>query len=894
MIAKTYIPQDIESEIYSAWTHSKAFVPCAKTSSKPYCIMMPPPNVTGHLHMGHALNTTLQDIYARYQRMCGRSVLWQPGMDHAGIATQMVVERALAAQGNVDRRTLGREAFVEKVWQWKEQSGGAIARQLRCLGASCDWSRDRFTMDAGLSLSVRQAFVSLYQQGLIYKDKKLVNWDPHFCTAVSDLEVQQKETEGFLWHFRYPLEQGPRASGEVSYVVVATTRPETMFGDSAIAVHPEDARYKSLVGSHALLPLVGRRLPIVADSYADPKQGTGAVKITPAHDFNDFEVGKRHDLELVDIFDDKACLNGQVPKAYQGLDRTVARRRVVEAMEKAGLLVKVEPHVHTVPHGDRSQVVIEPRLTKQWYVEMKSLAQRAMEAVDKGDMNFVPSNWKKTYFQWLLNIQPWCISRQLWWGHRIPVWYGPDDTPFVAMDSDQAQRMADSHYGKPEQLRQDTDVLDTWFSSSLWPFATLGWPEKTPDLARYYSTNLLVTGFDIIFFWVARMMMMGLSFMKKVPFDTVYVHAIVRDEKGAKMSKSKGNVIDPVQMIDSYGADALRFALARLAVQDRDVSFSEQKVEGARNFITKLWNAARFVLLHECRYDASFSPANVVDTPNRWIISQLATTIDKVTVNLQNYKINEVADALYDFIWRIFCDWYVELAKLRLGHDTEETLAGETRATMAYVLEHILRLLHPIAPFVSEQLWKQMPPSPVKKDGMLIVAPWPKRQKSWQDLPAQQELSWVMELVSAIRSARAQMRFAPSVKLALLCKKSAPAQTRELLQKYDYALQHLARLAKINFVEEAVEKSLHVVVSGETFFIPLPQEMNIGEELARLLKEKVRAEQEYKRYHDKLRNKKFIENAPEKVINAQREKEASAQKVMTALQQAVLRLQTMV
>ncbi|MED5519215.1 MAG: valine--tRNA ligase, partial [Pseudomonadota bacterium] len=603
MLDKTYDPKATERHFYAAWEDSGAFAADVDSPAAPYTIMMPPPNVTGSLHMGHALTFTIQDILIRYHRMIGRDALWQPGTDHAGIATQMVVERQLADQG-IDRRDLGRAAFLDKVWAWKAESGGTITHQLRALGASPDWPRERFTMDEGLSHAVRKVFVDLYDQGLIYRDKRLVNWDPKLQTAISDLEVEQREVDGKLWYFKYPLEGRPD-----TFITVATTRPETMLGDSGVAVHPEDARYLDLIGGHAILPLVGRRLPIVGDSYSDPEKGSGAVKMTPAHDFNDFEVGRRHDLEMINIFDAQACLNDNVPEAFRGLDRFAARAKVVAAMEAEGLLEKVEENRHVVPHGDRSGVPIEPWLLDQWYVDAATLAGPAIAAVESGRTRFVPKSWENTYFEWMRNIQPWCISRQLWWGHQIPAWFAPDGRIFVAMDAAEAAAAAEKHYGHAVALTQDEDVLDTWFSSGLWPFSTLGWPAPTAELARYYPGDVLVTGFDIIFFWVARMMMLGLHFMDDVPFRTVYIHALVRDAKGQKMSKSKGNVMDPLDLIDSYGTDALRFTLAAMAAQGRDIKLAESRVGGYRNFATKLWNAARFCGMNACAVGDDFDPA---------------------------------------------------------------------------------------------------------------------------------------------------------------------------------------------------------------------------------------------------------------------------------------------
>ena len=731
MIEKTYQPSAIEGRMYAKWEKAGAFRSGRpeRLAAKSYCIVIPPPNVTGSLHMGHALNNTLQDVLVRFERMRGRDVLWQPGTDHAGIATQMVVERQLMERQEPSRRALGREKFLEKVWAWKQESGGTIITQLKRLGASCDWSRERFTMDEGLSRAVLKVFVDLYRAGLIYKDKRLVNWDPKLLTAISDLEVQQVEVKGHLWHFRYPVE------GTDIFITVATTRPETMLGDTAVAVHPDDARYKHLVGKHAILPLVGRRIPIIADEYSDPEKGTGAVKITPAHDFNDFEVGRRHHLPLVNVLDVEAKLNlrgneefvRDVPPsselektfAYHARDRFAVRKEIVARMEAEGFLAKAEPHVHTVPHGDRSTVVIEPYLTDQWYVDARTLAQPALAAVRNGRTVFVPRSWEATYFNWMENIQPWCISRQLWWGHQIPAWYGPDGKVFVAESEAGAIEAAAAHYvdngmmsrTQTEEriragafLKRDEDMLDTWFSSALWPFSTLGWPEQTKELARYYPTDALVTGFDIIFFWVARMMMMGLHFMEEVPFRAVYIHALVRDERGAKMSKSKGNVIDPLALIDEYGADALRFTLAAMAAQGRDIKLSTQRVEGYRNFATKLWNACRFAQMNHCDSVAGFDPASVKETLNRWIGHETARAVREVTEGIEGYRFNEAAGSVYRFVWNIFCDWYVELSKPVLqGPDGPGR--QETRAMTAWVRDHILRLLHPFMPFVTEELW---------------------------------------------------------------------------------------------------------------------------------------------------------------------------------------------
>src|SRR5215471_7096316 len=710
MIESRYQPSEVEPRIYAAWEDTGAFRAGRpeRRHAEPYSIVIPPPNVTGSLHMGHALNNTLQDILCRFERMRGKDVLWQPGTDHAGIATQMVVERQLMERQEKSRREMGREVFLKRVWEWKAESGGTIVNQLKRLGASCDWSRERFTMDEGLSRAVLKVFVELHRAGLIYKDKRLVNWDPNLLTAISDLEVIQVETKGHLWHLRYPIE-GKNFNPEdpSTFIVVATTRPETMFGDVAVAVHPDDDRYKALVGKNAILPLVGRKIPIIADEYSDPEKGSGAVKITPAHDFNDFEVGKRHGLPMVNIMgpEGKLLLDPnpdftrgveQTPALralileFNGVFRFAARKMIVHHLEAQGLMEKIEPHVHTVPHGDRSNAVIEPRLTDQWYVDAATLAKPAIDAVKRGRTVFVPKNWETTYFHWMENIQPWCISRQLWWGHQIPAWYGPDGKVFVAEDEEGAAALAKEHCGKTVDLRRDEDVLDTWFSSALWPFSTLGWPDKTPELARYYPTDALVTGFDIIFFWVARMMMMGLHFMEEVPFRDVYIHALVRDEKGQKMSKSKGNVIDPLELIDEYGADALRFTLAVMAAQGRDIKLSTQRVEGYRNFATKLWNACRFAEMNQCVTVPAFDPKSAKDTLNRWIAHETSKAVREITEAIEAYKFNDAAGTAYRFVWNIFCDWYLELAKpLLTGPDG--VAKDETRAMAAWALDEILK-----------------------------------------------------------------------------------------------------------------------------------------------------------------------------------------------------------
>ncbi len=878
MLNKTYRPEEVERSLYAEWEQAGAFAFGGKPEARSFSIVIPPPNVTGSLHIGHALNNTLQDVLTRLARMRGYDVLWQPGTDHAGIATQMVVERQLGAEGK-SRHDLGRDGFIERVWRWKQESGGTITAQLRRLGASCDWSRERFTMDEGLSLAVRKVFVELHQAGLIYRDKRLVNWDPKLHTAISDLEVEMREVKGSLWHLRYPLADG---SG---HIVVATTRPETMLGDSAVAVHPEDERYRALVGREVLLPLTGRRIPILADAYADPTQGSGAVKITPAHDFADFEVGRRHDLAQIDVMDDNARLNSEVPEPYRGLDRYAARERVIADLDAAGLLEKIEPHVHQVPHGDRSGVAIEPRLTLQWYVDAARLAGPAVAAVERGDTRFVPAQWEKTYFDWMRNIQPWCISRQIWWGHQVPAWYGPDGQIFVAMTAEEAQAAAQAQYGREVALKRDEDVLDTWFSSALWPFTTLGWPDETAALARCYPTSVLVTGFDIIFFWVARMMMMGLHFQGEVPFRTVYIHALVRDEKGQKMSKSKGNVMDPLALIDEYGADALRFTLTAMAAQGRDIKLAAARVEGYRNFSTKLWNAARFCEMNECRRVAGFTPRGLTLVVNRWIVGELARTIRRVTRALDAYKFNEAAAAIYHFTWNTFCDWYLEFSKPVLtGADAQA--AAETRATAAFVRDAILHLLQPFMPFVTENLWRECD-APV--EGFLMHRPWPDEAALPEDEEALAELDWVVQLISGLRTVRVEMNVPAAAKIALQVL-DATAETRRRLERHEPAILRLARLGAITLGGEVPAGSAQLVLDEATLVLPLLGVVDLARERERLAREAERAAAEAGKIAARLGNAGFVAKAPAEVIEEQRERLQDMQAQAARLTAALNRL----
>jgi valyl-tRNA synthetase len=933
MIENRYQPSAVESRIYEAWERAGAFRAGRpeRAKAEPYCIVIPPPNVTGSLHMGHALNNTLQDILCRFERMRGRDVLWQPGTDHAGIATQAVVERQLAERQEPNSRAMGREAFIKRVWEWKAESGGTIISQLKRLGASCDWSRERFTMDEGLSRAVIKVFVTLYREGLIYKDKRLVNWDPKLKTAISDLEVQQVETKGHLWFIRYPIE------GSDEFIVVATTRPETMLGDVAVAVHPENEKLKHLIGKHAILPLVGRRIPIIADEYADPEKGSGAVKITPAHDFNDFEVGRRHDLPLINIFDPEAHLalkNNQrflagahpelsLLEVLDGKSREAARKLIVEQLESRGLIEKIEPTSHVVPHGDRSGAVLEPYLTDQWYVDAKTLAESAIKAVREGDTKFIPRQWDATYFSWMENIQPWCISRQIWWGHQIPVWYGPTvdehgfkvegpDKEFVAETAEAALADAKRYYGlevevtidinpasqaievspgrwKVEKvgIGRDNDVLDTWFSSALWPFSTLGWPDQTPELKRFYPTSALVTGFDIIFFWVARMMMMGLHFMKEVPFHDVYIHRLVRDASGAKMSKSKGNVVDPLGVIDEYGADALRFTLARGAAQGHDIRLGPQDVENNRNFATKLWNAARFAEINGCARDPDFDPRRAKEMLNRWIAHETAKAGREVTEAIEAYKFNDAAGAVYRFVWNVYCDWYLELIKPVLtGPDGDAK--NETRAAAAWALDEILRLLHPFMPFITEELWRVTAEQGVKRNHLLAMDAWPQHD-GLDDAEAEGEIGWVVDLITAIRSVRAEMNIPAATLLPVVMVGASPATAARATHWAGF-VQRLARVADISFAAAAPQGALQLVVRGEVAALPLKGVIDLAAERARLAKEMAKADADIARVDAKLGNANFVARAPEEVVEDEKEKREEAQARKAKIAEALERL----
>jgi len=875
MLDKTFNPSETEGRIYAQWEASGAFKPGRRPDAEPFCIVIPPPNVTGRLHIGHALNNTLQDVLARFERMRGKDVLWQPGTDHAGIATQLVVERQLAER-QMSRVQMGREAFLAEIWKWKAESGGAILEQLRRLGASADWSRERFTMDEGLSRAVTKVFVQLYKDGLIYRDKRLVNWDPRMQTAVSDLEVESIEVKGNLWHIKYPIDDSDH------FITVATTRPETLLGDTAVAVHPDDERYKALVGKMAVLPLTGRLIPIIADDYADLEKGSGAVKITPGHDFNDFEVGKRHKLPLINILNRDGTLNDEVPAPYRGLKTGVARKKIVADLEAMELLEKIEPITHAVPHDEKTKtVVLEPFLTEQWYLNVQPLADKAIAAVETGKTRFVPEKWADTYFAWLRKIRPWCISRQLWWGHQIPVWYGPEGEVYCAETEDEAKAQAGG-----KALTRDADVLDTWFSSGLWPFSTMGWPDQTPELKKFYPTSVLVTGFDIIFFWVARMMMFGIHVMGEIPFHNVVIHNRVLDEQGSKMSKTKGNVVDPLVLVDEFGADALRFTLALAAGQSRDMRIGPARVETSRNFATKLWNAARFCEMNACVAVPGFDPAGVSQTVNKWIVAETAKATAEITAALAAFRFNEAAGAAYHFVYDVFCDWYLEFAKPSFN-STEESSKAETRATAAWVRDQLLKLLHPFMPFITEELWARTAAEP--RATLLIEAEWPDLAKLPVSDAAAAEMQWVIDLIKGVRSVRSEMNVPAAAKIPLVLT-GADAESAARLSRNKGVIETLARLSSSETAAAIPGGSAQFVLNEAVVALPLGDVIDFAKERARLEKDLKKAEEEIARFDAKLGNEQFVSKAPPEVLEEQHAKRAEALVLATRLREAVARL----
>ena len=893
---KTYQPQDIEQRLYERWEEQGYFAP--QGDGDPYCIVIPPPNVTGTLHMGHAFQDTIMDTLTRFHRMKGHRTLWQPGMDHAGIATQMVVERLLNNEG-VSKHDLGREEFVERVWEWKDESGGQIAQQTRRLGASVDWTRDRFTMDDGLSEAVRKTFVQLHDEGLIYRGKRLVNWDPVLHTALSDLEVLSEDEDGSLWNFRYPL-----ASGD-GHLVVATTRPETMLGDSAVAVHPDDERYKHLVGQEIVLPIVGRRIPIIADDYVDPEFGTGCVKITPAHDFNDYEIGKRHDLSMHNILTDSATLNDDVPESYRGMDRFDARKAIIAEFENLELLEKIEDYVVKIPRGDRSNAVVEPYLTDQWYVKIEPLAKPAIAAVEDGRIKFVPENWSKTYFDWMYNIQDWCISRQLWWGHRIPAWYDDAGNVYVGHSEDDVRA---KHGLGSLPLRQDDDVLDTWFSSALWPFSTMGWPDESKELDEFYPGNVLVTGFDIIFFWVARMIMFGLKFMDKVPFHEVYIHGLIRDQDGQKMSKTKGNVLDPIDLIDGidleslvekrvkgmmqdhlapkiekatrkhfpdgidqFGTDALRLTFAALATTGRDIRFDLGRIEGYKNFCNKLWNAARYVLMNTEDLDdgdVEFSSAD------RWIRSQFNSTTADMHQYLKTYRLDLALQSVYDFTWHEFCSWYLELSKPVLQSDeTSDAQKRGTRQTLIEVLESTLRLLHPLMPFVTEEIWQTVAPRAGIEGETIMLRPYPEVSDAADNAEADADIEWVKQFVLGVRQIRGEMDISPGKPLPVILQ-GASVSDRQRVESQTLLLQRVGRVESVEILTTGVEPpaSATALLGDMRLLVPMKGLIDVDAERARLMKQHDKVTLELKKSTGKLGNDKFVNNAPSDVVTQERER----------------------
>ena len=838
-----------EKKIYKEWEESGSFKPIKNDT--PFCIMMPPPNVTGSLHMGHALTFTIQDILIRYNRMLGKEVLWQAGTDHAGIATQMVVERQLKNNG-IDKKTLGRENFISKIWDWKNESGNKIKNQLKRLGASADWSRERFTMDEGLSKAVKKAFVDLFDKNLIYKDKRLVNWDSKLLTAISDLEVEQREEEGILWHIKYPI-------NEKQFIIIATTRPETMFGDSGVAVHPDDKRYKKLIGLECYLPLTDRKIKIISDEYADPEKGSGAVKITPAHDFNDFEVGQRNKLEFINIFDKFAKLNENVPKKYRNLDKFEARKLILNDLKSLNLLVKEEKQLMVIPYGDRSGVIIEPWLTDQWFCDAKKLSLDPIKAVQTGDTKFVPKQWEKTFFNWMENIEPWCISRQLWWGHQIPAWYCPNNKCFVAYSKEEALKKANDYYGKDVDLRQDEDVLDTWFSSALWTFSTLDWPDDSHELNRFYPGNVLVTGFDIIFFWVARMMMMGSFFMKKTPFNDVYIHPLIRDEFGQKMSKSKGNIIDPLDLLNKYGADTLRFTLTALLNPGRDVKMSESRIKGYKSFTHKIWNAANFLKINEAEFNIDLNYREILLPTNQWIINELIKVSNLIDDYMKKYLFHEIANLLYHFIWHIFCDWYIEFTK---SYFNDNEKSEETKKVSGWVFGQILLLIHPIMPFLTEELWGKL----FNKDKFLMLQKFTQFKKMTLYDDSQKNINFIINIVTSIRNLRSELNI-PYKKNIDLYIENKDNKKNDIINNLNNEIKRFLKIDNIFYkLLDKKEKSAFIIIADTTLGVPLDDIIDTTKEINRMNDKMNKEKEKLLKIQNKLKNDKFLENAPLNVI----------------------------
>lgn len=868
-LPKAYEFREIEPKWYDFWLERDFFHADVNSPKPSFSIVIPPPNVTGQLHMGHALNNTLQDILCRYKRLQGYEVLWIPGTDHAGIATQNVVERELAAEGKT-RYDLGREAFVERVWQWKEKYGNIIINQLKRLGASCDWKRQRFTMDEGLSKAVRIVFVKLYREGLIYRGERMINWCPRCATALANIEVEAEEKDGAFYYIKYPLEDG---SG---HITVATTRPETMLGDTAVAVHPEDERYRKLIGKKVVLPLVGRLIPVIADEYVDREFGTGALKVTPAHDFNDFELAQKHGLDFVQVIDASGKMTAHAGSRYEGLDRYECRKSVVEDLQSAGLLERIEPYRHRVGHCYRCKSVVEPMMSLQWFVRTKPLAEKAMEAVRKGKTRIIPSKWEKDYFNWLENIEDWCISRQIWWGHRIPAWYCDSCGEITVSEEDPANC---AHCGS-DKVKQDPDVLDTWFSSALWPFTTLGWPERTKELERFYPTSVLVTGFDILFFWVARMMMMGIHFMGDVPFYDVYVHALVRDAQGQKMSKSRGNVIDPLVMIEKYGTDAFRFTLTAFAVQGRDIKLSEERIEGYRHFVNKIWNASRLLLMNLDDFDSSASfPSHFDKLFHRWILSRLHDVISDVRKAMDEYRFNDYAQALYQFFWHEYCDWYLEMIKPEL-YGTDKERRTTAQALASFVLKQLLVMLHPVMPFVTEELWQKLP----NTEGSIMETAFPVENPEWKDDHAERDMNFLQELVTVIRNIRGEMNIAPGTELDVVCRYQEQRE-KEIIENYEYLIRELARVKRIEILPmESSHKpkfSASAVAGSSEVSVILKDLLDFDAELKRIDKEITKLEAEVTIIQKKLHNEDFLRKAPEEVVEKERDK---LQRLMDKLQ----------